>query len=234
MDKIVLKPILDYGAKLMNDKIIVKKVISNNEFIVFVEDLRMNLVLKQIPNDEDLTRWIKIPPHTNIVSIFDTFEHKDGDKQYKFSLTELSNNGDMYKYIQSLNLKLDITIPLSYMEVIYDCMIQLTLAMEFAHNNGLCHGNFSLSNVALSKDGDTTIYKIKNFAPGSSINLPMTDKWPFTRGRKNFKEAEKIEILMLKDIYSLGICLLELMIGRFSSKKFSISLDSLPLTWAEY
>ena len=39
---------------------------------------------------------------------------------------------------------------------------------------------------------------------------------------------------MLKDIYSLGICLLELMIGRFSSKKFSISLDSLPLTWAEY
>jgi hypothetical protein len=29
----------------------------------------------------------------------------------------------MYKFIQGLNLKLDITIPLSYMEVIYDCMI---------------------------------------------------------------------------------------------------------------
>jgi hypothetical protein len=39
---------------------------------------------------------------------------------------------------------------------------------------------------------------------------------------------------MLKDIYSLGICLLELMIGRFSSSNFSISLDSLPFTWAEY
>lgn len=62
----------------------------------------------------------------------------------------------------------------------------------------------------------------------------MTDKWPFTKGRRNVKEAERLEILMLKDIYSLGICLLELMIGRFSSKKFSISLDSLPLTWAEY
>jgi hypothetical protein len=43
-----------------------------------------------------------------------------------------------------------------------------------------------------------------------------------------------MEVLMLKDVYSLGICLLEMMIGRFSKKKFSISLDSLPLTWAEF
>ena len=58
--------------------------------------------------------------------------------------------------------------------------------------------------------------------------------WPFVRGRKKQTEAEKLEILMLKDIYSLGICLLELMIGRESSQNFSISLDSLPFTWAEY
>ena len=47
-------------------------------------------------------------------------------------------------------------------------------------------------------------------------------------------ERGKLEILMLKDIYSLGLVLLELMIGRHDKKKFSISLDSLPLTWAEY
>lgn len=39
---------------------------------------------------------------------------------------------------------------------------------------------------------------------------------------------------MLKDIYALGICILEMMIGRVSANKFSISLDSLPLTWAEF
>jgi hypothetical protein len=39
---------------------------------------------------------------------------------------------------------------------------------------------------------------------------------------------------MLKDIYALGICILEMMIGRVSSTKYSISLDSLPLTWAEF
>lgn len=39
---------------------------------------------------------------------------------------------------------------------------------------------------------------------------------------------------MLKDIYTLGIAILELMIGRTSKQTFSISLDSLPLTWAEF
>ena len=39
---------------------------------------------------------------------------------------------------------------------------------------------------------------------------------------------------MLKDIYNLGTVLLELMIGRFDKKRFSLSFESLPLTWSEY
>ena len=38
----------------------------------------------------------------------------------------------------------------------------------------------------------------------------------------------------MKDIYSLGIAILELMIGRTSRQTYSISLDNLPLTWAEF
>lgn len=109
--------------------------------------------------------------------------------------------------------------------------------MEYAHNNGLVHGNFGLHNVSLGRDGDTIIYKINNFTPGSSMKMPLSQEanfWPFIRGRRRVSEAEKLEIIMLKDIYSLGICLLELMIGRYHPQKFSISLDSLPLTWAEY
>ncbi len=44
-----------------------------------------------------------------------------------------------------------------------------------------------------------------------------SNKWPFIKGRKKGNAEEKLEILMLKDIYSLGICLLELMIGRFQT-----------------
>lgn len=92
----------------------------------------------------------------------------------------------MYKYISGLNLNLGINIPLSYMETVYDCMIQLTLGLEYAHNNGLVHGNFGLSNVALAMDGGTPIYKLTNFRPGSSLKLPMTKEanfWPFIKGR---------------------------------------------------
>lgn len=43
-----------------------------------------------------------------------------------------------------------------------------------------------------------------------------------------------MEVIMMKDIYSLGIAILELMIGRTSRQTYSISLDNLPLTWAEF
>jgi small neutral amino acid transporter SnatA (MarC family) len=69
------------------------------------------------------------------------------------------------------------------------------------------------------------------------MNMPLTSEanmWPFARQKKKISDAEKLEVLMLKDLYALGICVLELMIGRVSTTKFSISLDSLPLTWAEF
>ena len=46
----------------------------------------------------------------------------------------------MYTYIESLGLNLALNVPHQYIETIYDCMIQLTLGLEFAHNNGLVHG----------------------------------------------------------------------------------------------
>lgn len=69
------------------------------------------------------------------------------------------------------------------------------------------------------------------------MELPLSSEasfWPFAKTKHEITEKDKLEVLMLKDIYSLGICLLELMIGRASKNKFSISLDSLPLTWAEF
>ena len=143
----------------------------------------------------------------------------------------------MYQYIESLGLNLAINVPISYIELIYDCAIQLSMGLEFAHTNGLVHGQFDLSNVAITKDTDNIIFKVTDFRPSSSINMPLTSEgalWPFARQKKKVSDPEKLELLMLKDIYALGICILEMMIGRVSSTKFSISLDSLPLTWAEF
>jgi serine/threonine protein kinase len=114
------------------------------------------LLLKALPNDENIQRWIDIPPHTNVVTCFDTIPH-DGKL---FSLCECTNGGNMYQYIESLQLNLAINVPISYIELIYDCAIQLATGLEFAHNHGLIHGQFDLSNVVLTKDTESLVFKI--------------------------------------------------------------------------
>jgi hypothetical protein len=37
---------------------------------------------------------------------------------------------------------------------------------------------------------------------------------------------------MLKDIYTLGVCILELMIGRFGTHRHLLSIDMLPGQWS--
>ena len=36
---------------------------------------------------------------------------------------------------------------------------------------------------------------------------------------------------MLKDIYAVGVCILEMMIGRFDRLKYNINIDNLPTEW---
>jgi hypothetical protein len=37
---------------------------------------------------------------------------------------------------------------------------------------------------------------------------------------------------MLKDIYTLGVCILELMIGRFGTHRHLLSIEMLPSQWS--
>lgn len=128
-------------------------------------------------------------------------------------------------------------MPRSYIENIYDVAIQLAQGLDFAHNSGLVHGQFDLSKVIVETENENVMYKITDFAPASSMDMPLSVEasyWPFSKQKKQITDREKAEVIMLKDIYSLGIAILELMIGRTSRQTFSISLDNLPLTWAEF
>jgi len=136
-----------------------------------------------------------------------------------------------------MRLNLGLSVPRDYLELIYDCIIQLAIGLEFAHDNNTVHGCLNLSNVLMIKDEENPIFKLNNFRHGSVTGQPLSidaNQWQFSKGRrKDFTPNEKKEILMLKDIYSLGICMLEMMIGRISENQYSITIDSLPLTWAE-
>lgn len=64
-------------------------------------------------------------------------------------MIEYNNGGNIFQHIKSLNLDMAIDVPRSYIEKIYDVAIQLATAMDFAHNSGLIHGQFDLSQVVL-------------------------------------------------------------------------------------
>jgi serine/threonine protein kinase len=100
-----------------------------------------------------------------VVTAFDSVHHEGK----LFSLQENTNGGNMYQYIESLGLNLAIQVPLSYIELIYDCAIQLAMGLEFAHSHGLVHGHFDLSNVVIHKETDNIIFKISDFRPATSM-----------------------------------------------------------------
>lgn len=63
------------------------------------------------------------------------------------------------------------------------------------------------------------MYKITDFAPASALDMPLSAEasyWPFSKQKKSITDRERVEVIMLKDIYSLGIAILEMMIGRTS------------------
>lgn len=70
LNKIILKPILEYGQRLLQDMLVVEKIVSENEFIVYHEELRTQLTLKQISSDENLDRWCRVQTHTNVAGVF--------------------------------------------------------------------------------------------------------------------------------------------------------------------
>lgn len=137
--------------------------------------------------------------------------------------------------------------------MVYDATIQLVTAMDFAHNHKLIHGALDLSKVKISKgalaakdlaegyeENPSPYYnlefEITDFAPNHTMTLPLEPEatyWPFSKQKdpKKLTENERMEVLMLKDIYAIGICILEMMIGRFDKLKYNINIDNIPSEW---
>ena len=79
----------------------------------------------------------------------------------------------MYSHIENMKLNLALTVPKQYLKLIYDCIIQVTVALEYAHNNDLIHGNFDLSNILITSEGGHNVFKLNNFKHGSTVAQPL-------------------------------------------------------------
>lgn len=65
--------------------------------MVWHRDFESEFVLRQIHEMEDISKWIDMVAHSNIVTAVDQF--KCPDTSLRFQLVEMNNGGNMYAKI---------------------------------------------------------------------------------------------------------------------------------------
>ena len=70
---------------------------------------------------------------------------------------------NMYNMIATLDLNLKLKVPPSFIRTVFESVAQIAHGLNFAHNNGLIHGNLDLSAIMLKREGDLLVYKLTGF-----------------------------------------------------------------------
>ena len=52
---------------------------SETDYVIYHEDFRDEFILRRLHRDEDITRWIDLQVHSNIVTAFDSFTEEISD-----------------------------------------------------------------------------------------------------------------------------------------------------------
>lgn len=60
---------------MYNGKVVVINSLTDKSFEVEHMELDEVMIVKNIPDDEDILKWVSMPSHTNIVTAYDNFEY---------------------------------------------------------------------------------------------------------------------------------------------------------------
>ena len=71
---------------------------SDTEYVIYHEDFRQEFILRKLHRDEDITRWVDLQVHSNIVTAFDSFTEEVSDTQ--FAMVEKNKDGNIYQHIK--------------------------------------------------------------------------------------------------------------------------------------
>lgn len=69
-------------------------MICDTAYVVYHEDFRQEFIIRQIPENEDITKWIDLQTHTNIATAFDSFTEELSAAN--FSMVEYTNGGNIF------------------------------------------------------------------------------------------------------------------------------------------
>lgn len=112
---------LQVNQRVLGGKGVIRKVLSETSFVLYHEEFRQEFMARKIEPDENISDWVNLQTHSNIVTAFDTFFEES--TQSRYAMVELTNKGNMYQFIADMNLNLAIDVKREYRELVFDVAI---------------------------------------------------------------------------------------------------------------
>ena len=177
------------------------------------EEMKLNEKEKQRFIEE--ARTVAMLHHPNIIEIYTIFEE----------------NEDIYlvfEYIdgETLDLKLEREVMMPFYEV-KEIIMDIAKAISYAHKKNIIHRDMKLSNVMVSREGfikvmDFGLAKIKREAMSKLSSAEVVGSPAYMAPEQNIGMSVKES-----DIYSMGICIYEMLTGQlpFSGPDFHLQKE---------
>ena len=172
-------------------------------------DVALKTMLKDVSEDPDLrTRFVREAQsagglrHPNIVTIYDLGEDEEG---CPFIAMEFLTGTDLEQIIKS---KIELLLSKKL-----DVLIQTSIGLGFAHNNGIVHRDIKPANIRLLDNGDV---KIMDFGI-AKISASHFTRTGMIMGTPHYMAPEQVrgeKVDRRADIFSLGVVLYELLTYR--------------------
>ncbi|MDN6626739.1 MAG: Stk1 family PASTA domain-containing Ser/Thr kinase, partial [Pisciglobus halotolerans] len=177
--------------------------------LILNRDVAVKILRYDFRNDEDTIRRFKREAlaatelvHPNIVSIYDV----DEEENNQYIVMEYVKGMDLKQYIQK-------SYPIAYPKVI-KIMKQILSAVEYAHQNQVIHRDLKPQNILIDDNGKV---KITDFGIAVAVSQSSITQTNSLLGSVHYLSPEQARGGMAtkqSDIYSLGIILYELLIGK--------------------
>jgi serine/threonine-protein kinase len=172
-------------------------------------DVALKTMLKDVSEDPELrTRFVREAQsagglrHPNIVTIYDLGEDEQG---CPFIAMEFLTGTDLEQIIKN---KIELLLSKKV-----DVLIQTSIGLGFAHNNGIVHRDIKPANIRLLDNGDV---KIMDFGI-AKITASHFTRTGMIMGTPHYMAPEQIrgeKVDRRADIFSLGVVLYELLTFR--------------------